>query len=63
MPTWNSPFNKTDPRNGQEVTVLARRKVPSISGHGPDWDHLTVQFPDGFVSDAWPEEIGEVQGA
>lgn len=59
MPIWNTPYDREDSRNGQEVEVIAEREVPGLQQGDPLLKQYTVSFPDGFVSDAWPEEIGE----
>lgn len=49
--TFCSPYDYTEPRNGQTVTV-----------HGELYrgtNHLfDVTFPDGYRTEVWPEEIG-----
>jgi hypothetical protein len=61
MATFNTPYDRDDPRNGQEVEVVAQRMVPfftQLDGRSAQKQY-TVRFPDGFEDNVWPEEIGE----
>lgn len=52
---FNTPYDKSDPRNGQEVTVLDTFAVPGVNG---PLDMHRVRFPDGIELTVWAEEVG-----
>lgn len=60
MATFNSPFDLGDTRNGETVTVLSERQLPSLTQEGVSYRLLTIQFhKDEYICDAWPEEVIE----
>jgi hypothetical protein len=59
MPTFNTPYDGNDPRNGQTVTIIDERMVRNLRESAPLMKQYTVRFPDGFEDNVWPEEIGE----
>jgi hypothetical protein len=59
MPIFNTPFEQYKHRHGQECAIL--RKL-NHDDENPDFKEVgelyKVQFQDGEIIDAWPEEIG-----
>src|SRR5664280_3906120 len=55
--TFTTPFEQYADREGQEVTILHIFTEPDETLDEEVLPMVLVRFPDGFETEAWPEEL------
>lgn len=55
--TFTTPFEQYADREGQPFEVLAKIETPDQDHDEEVLPMYQIRFPDGFETDAWPEEV------
>jgi cytochrome c peroxidase len=56
-PTFNAVYDQYKNRNGQSFTVIRTIDKPDATHDAEVLPMYEIQFPDGEIAQAWPEEV------